>query len=137
MNGADSSLKSFMGRDERTVEAIIAADEKTCLKLETTPEILAERMEYFTKVSYPCFTGAVVVDGIFEVETQVFRGKLPCPFGHTGLFRKTLTTLTNRLSGVSVQWTALNIHLLREHHFFEGKGCAYRLEPEALEKALY
>jgi hypothetical protein len=81
--------------------------------------------------------GAMLIDDIYEVETEVTRGKLPCPFSHPGIFRKAVTTLYNKKNKLTVRWTTLNIHLIRTHHFFEGKGSSFRLEPDILIKAIF
>ena len=131
------TLSGLLGNDTRTVEEIITADEKAISQSGKTPEELADRLEYFTQASKQNFMGKLLIDGIYEVETEVYRGKLSCPFNHAGLFRKTLTHLKNKRTGICIRWTTLNIHLLREHHFCEGKGSAFRLEPDLLIKTLY
>ena len=131
------TLSGFLGTDARHYHEIIEADEKTLEALGKTAFELADRLEYFTKASFESFMGPITIDGIYEVETEITRGKLPCPFGHSGIFRKTVTTLTNTTNQITVRWTALNIHLIREHHFFEGTGSTFRLEPDILIKAIY
>jgi hypothetical protein len=131
------TLSGFLGSDERHYHEIIEEDEKVLAASNITPEEIAERLAYFTKLSFDSFQGPVLIDDIFEVETEVTRGKLPCPFSHPGIYRKTVTTLTNLKTGVTITWSGLNIHLIGIHHFFEGKGSAFRLEPEILVKNLF
>jgi len=131
------TLNGFLGKDKRPLNEIIAQDENELYALGYTAEQLADRMQQFTDASFNSFEGMVVIDGIYEVETEVTRGKLPCPFMHNGMYRKTMTTLRNNKNNVSVKWTSLNIHLIREHHFFEGKDSGFRLEPAVLVQALF
>lgn len=131
------TLNGFIGKDKRSLSDIVAADENELQKLNRTADELADRMQYFTDASFSTFDGKITIDEIYVVETEVTRGKLPCPYAHGGQFRKSVTKLTNTKSNTSVTWTSLNIHLIKDHHFFEGKGSLYRLEPEALVKALF
>ncbi len=131
------TLNGFLGTDTRHYHTIVAEDEKTLASLDKTPEELAERLEYFTKSSFDSFMGPILIDDIYEVETEVTRGKLPCPFSHAGIYRKTVTTLVNKTNNLSVRWTSLNIHLIKEHHFFEGLGSTFRLDPDFLIKAIF
>lgn len=131
------TLSGFLGTDDRHFHEIVADDEKVLAALGKSAEEIAERLDYFTQQSFDSFQGPVVVDKIYEVETEVTRGKLPCPFSHPGIYRKTVTTLTNLKTGVSLRWSGLNIHLIGKHHFFEGKGSAFRLEPEVLVHNLF
>lgn len=131
------TLSGFIGKDKRSLPEIVAADETELLSLQRTAEELADRMQYFTEASFNAYDGKILVEEIYEVETEVTRGKLPCPYAHGGSYRKSITRLTNTKSKVSVVWTTLNIHLIKDHHFFEGKGSSFRLEPANLVKALY
>ncbi|MBM4398983.1 MAG: hypothetical protein FJ041_01450 [Candidatus Cloacimonetes bacterium] len=131
------TLSGFLGNDDRHYHAIIEEDEKTLSALGKTADEIANRLEYFTDASFNSFMEPVVIDEIYEVETEVTRGKLPCPFNHPGIYRKTVSTLTNLKTGVTLRWSFLNIHLIREHHFFEGKGSTFRLEPDILVKNIF
>ncbi|NLW11596.1 MAG: hypothetical protein GX028_06225, partial [Clostridiaceae bacterium] len=39
-------------------------------------------------------------------------------------------------TGVMMRWTDLNVHMIREHGFFEGHGSKYRLDPLELARFL-
>ena len=131
------TLSGFLGSDERHYHEIIEEDEKTLATYGKTAEEIADRLDYFTKKSFDSFMGPVIIDDMYEVETEVYRGKLPCPFSHPGIYRKTVTTLTNTKTGVTIRWSGLNLHLVRQHHFFEGKGSVFRLEPDLLIKTIF
>jgi hypothetical protein len=131
------TLNGFLGNDDRHFHEIISEDEHILDRLGKTAEEITERLEYFTKASFESFSGPVTIDGIYEVETEVTRGKLPCPFSHPGIYRKTITTLTNTKTGITIRWSGLNIHLIKAHHFFEGKGSNFRLEPDILVHNLF
>jgi len=131
------TLSGFVGKDKRSISEIVSADETELDNLGRTPEEVANRMQAFTDATFDVFDARVVLENKYEVETEVTRGKLGCPFSHGGMFRKLVTTLTNRKNGITVRWTAMNIHLIKEHHFFEGKGSTFRVEPADLVKALF
>lgn len=131
------SLSGFLGDDERHLHEIIAQDERTLSELGITAVELADRMQYFTDKSFDAFAGEVLVDEHYRVETDVVRGKLPCPFSHPGVYRKAITKLKNQKNGMEIRWTSLSIHTIKAHSFFEGKGSPFRLEPEDLYKALF
>ncbi len=131
------TLHGFIGNDKRSLSTIIAADEQELEKLGYTAEDIADRMQYFTDASFSTFDGSIIIDNCYKLETDVVRGKLPCPYAHGGLYRKAITKLTNLENNESVSWTSLNIHLIKDHHFFEGKGSLFRLEPTVLVKALF
>ncbi len=131
------TLSGFLGDDPRHFHEIIAEDEQTLAQLGKTPEEIAQRMQYFTDLSFDSFEEEISVDDIYRVETDVVRGKLPCPFSHPGGYRKAVTVLTNTNLGITIRWSSLNLHMIQAHHFFEGKGSPFRLEPELLVKVLF
>ena len=131
------TLNGFLGDDTRHYNEIIEDDERTLAQLDKTPEEIAERMQYFTDKSWDSFDEEIILEEIYTVETDVTRGRLSCPFSHPGAYRKATTVLTNTKLGVTVCWSTLNIHMIQAHHFFEGKGATFRLEPELLVKVLF
>lgn len=131
------TLNGFLGDDERHLHEIIMQDSLLLEKLGITAEEVANRMQYFTDQSFDVFPETVLVDGHFLVETDVVRGKLPCPFSHPGVYRKALTYLENQNNGLKVRWTSLSIHMIQKHGFFEGLGSAFRLDPAVLYRALF
>lgn len=131
------TLNGFLGSDNRNLNEIIAEDQAALDRLGYSAGQIAERMEYFTKLSWESYLEGELIDGIYLVQTDVYRGKLPCPFGHSGIYRKATTRLTNTTKQIEVCWSSLNIHLIGEHGFFEGRGSTFRLDPETLVKALF
>jgi len=131
------TYSGFLGKDNRDFRQIIADDEMSLEKLGVTAEEIADRLEYFQQRSFSAFQGSAIVDDIYEVDTEVVRGYLPCPFAHQGVYRKSYTTIKNTKSGKSFTFSALNIHLIRDHHFFEGRGSHFRLEPHELIAELF
>ncbi len=131
------TLSGFLGDDTRHYHEIIETDEQTLENLGKTPEEIADRMQYFTDASWNSYDTPLEIENKFVVETEVVRGKLPCPFSHPGVYRKAVTRLTNTELGLTISWSSLNLHMIKEHHFFEGSGSVFRIEPELLVKVLF
>jgi len=130
-------LDGFLGNDTRYLNDIIATDKETLDKLEITQEDIAERMDHFTQKAFESYDEAIIIDDKFEIEYRSVRGRVICPFPEPGSYPKGFIKLTNLENSITVNWTPLNIHLIKKHGFFEGKGSPSRLEPEILAKALF
>lgn len=96
---------------------------------ETTPNFSLENLPQVDK-GY--------VFGKFHVFVTEWRGFQNCPWGcqsDTGLGSIEFLIL-NRESGLYFTGSGLAVHLIRDHHFFEGKGVPYRIDPERAAKVL-
>lgn len=131
------TLNGFLGVDRRNLNDIIHDDALVLDRLGRTAEEIAKRLDHFSKASWESLGEELLLENKYLVSTDVVRGKLPCPFGHPGVFRKAVTTLTNTENGLSTRWTSLSIHLIEVHGFFEGKGSPFRLDPETLVQAIF
>jgi len=60
---------------------------------------------------------------------------LPCPWSD-GLYHKNSIRIQEEDGSLVLIYSDLSIHLLRTHHFLQGKGSAFRLEPSTLAKLL-
>ncbi len=126
----------FLGEDRRRLIEILTDDLGTVHALGLTHEAVADRLERITDAARKGLGDPILLEGRFRTEVQEARGKLPCPWGHPGLYRKSLVSLFRVDTGESLQWTDLSIHLVRAHGFYQGKGSAYRLEPADLKRIL-
>jgi hypothetical protein len=131
------SLEGFLGTDHRHLNEIIEIDRRTLQGYDLNPEDIADRLEYFTEIAFEKYIGPTIIDGKFEVQYDTVRGKMVCPFGHLGAYRKGLITLKNLENDIIINWTPLNIHMIRAHCFFEGIGSVHRLDPVVLIKAIF
>ena len=131
------TVNGFLGNDSRPFSEIIEDDKKSLEKIGISQEKLAEKMRYFTELAFANYEEPLPIDDYFEVSYKTVRGKILCPFIHPGAFPKGIITLKNLRNNLLVFWSPLNIHLIDEHCFFEGKGSLNRLEPEILFKALF
>ncbi|MBA7467640.1 MAG: hypothetical protein GH155_05180 [Spirochaeta sp.] len=130
------TLHGFLGRDERDLITIIDADNAAVMRLGLTHEQIAARMEELSREGLKGLGEFIGSESGFEVKVDSVRGKLPCPFGHPGIFAKVNTTVRNLKLGREITYTMLNSHLIGEHGFYEGKGSPFRLEPRDLIEIL-
>ncbi|HUV06842.1 MAG TPA: hypothetical protein VMX75_03870 [Spirochaetia bacterium] len=125
----------FLGNDMRPLVDIIEADEERLASLALTFEGIAERLEFLSEEGRKGLGDAITVEGKWLVQVNEARGFLPCPF-EDGIFRKITTVVTYIRGNQRIMYSDLSLHLLKAHHFLEGKGSSFRLEPEELAKIL-
>ncbi len=127
----------FLGSDPRPLEEILDADAAELARLGHTQYELADRMRHISSRAEQGLGSWVAVDEIIEAAVTDTRGLMPCPWPHPGTYSKTVVSARNLRTGKMIQWSELNIHLVEEHGFFEGRGSAFRLEPAELADILF
>ena len=130
------TLNGFLGNDERNLVEILEDDAAEVSRLKTTNAAIAERMQYFRDKGEEGLGEFLTIDEHFDVRVETVRGGIPSPFGGPGLYSKTNTTVRNTKLDREITYTDINIHLVRDHGFFEGKGSPFRLEPKDLVEIL-
>jgi hypothetical protein len=129
------SKNGFLGEDPRHVSDIVQADEITLKSMGITREPIAARLQYLINEGKKGLEAPVEIEN-FMVTVQWTRGLIACPFGEPGLHPKIIATVHNKSLNQSIQYSQLNVHLIREHGFFEGEGSQFRMEPAALVQFL-
>ncbi len=127
----------FLGTDGRPLEEIVDADMVSLAHLGYTAAEVADRMQELTALAIPELGNPVAVGGNLTVASQDYMGRIICPWPHPMSLAKRLTTARRVDTGQSIRWTDLNIHMIAEHSFFEGKGSAFRVEPARLIKVIF
>ncbi len=127
----------FMGSDTRSVLNVIDADAAELTKLGFTAKAIAKRMQEITDIAKDGLGNWVGIDENHQAMTEEARGTLVCPWPHPGKFIKRVTTVQLIESGESIHWANLNIHLIFEHGFFEGKGSIFRIELQKLIRVIF
>lgn len=122
----------FMGDDKRTVNEVIESDLRVLEKLGSNTEVLTQRMQQITNQAIKGLGTWVKISERLTARVDEAKGSIVCPWPHTGKFAKRVTILKNEISGVSISWSDLSIHMIKEHGFFEGKGSMLRVDPEIL-----
>jgi hypothetical protein len=130
------SREGFLGADERKLADILAQDEAIVNRLGLTHAQVAAAMKRFRDAGRAGLGMEMTVGPHFEVRVDSVRGKMPCPFLHQGIYQKNNTTVRNLLTGQEVTYTDLNIHMIEEHGFYEGRDALFRLDPERLAAVL-
>lgn len=131
------SARGFMGDDPRSLTEILDADAAEVERLGYTMSEIAARMQQLTDLAKPALGDCVLVGEHLEICADDNRGLIPCPWPHGVRCQKTVTTVTRTDTSKSVQWSDLNIHLIAEHGFFQGRGSPFRLEPGKLVEIIF
>ncbi len=126
----------FMGRDARRAEEVIQADAEILARRGLTPAMVARRMRELTAAGRAGLGDPVETGGL-RVSVEEYKGVLVCPWGHPGRYAKRVTTAERPATGAALTWTDLNVHLIEAHGFFEGRGSAFRIEPETAAEFLF
>jgi hypothetical protein len=126
-----------MGDDSRTIIEVIDADASQVSRLGYTMEKIASRMQEITDTAKTGLGNWVKVDDKLQAVAQEAKGSLICPWPHPGRYVKRVTIVDRCNSGETIRWSDLNIHLIAKHGFFEGRGAAFRIEPEKLINVIF
>lgn len=128
--------EGFLGDDTRHIHDIIEEDMHVLDRLKVSKEQIADRLQYFIEEGKKGLETPVDL-GDFTTQVIWRRGMLPSPFGDPKrLYHKIVATVFNKKLNKEITYTQLNVHLIRDHGFFEGKGSVFRLEPEDVVKIL-
>ncbi len=128
--------EGFLGNDPRHIHDIIEADVHTLAHLGVSLSQVAERLQYFIEEGKKGLETLVDL-GDYTTHVRWSRGMLPSPFGGPKrLYHKIVATIVNKKLNKEIRYTQLNVHMIRDHGFFEGKGSVFRLEPEDLVEIL-
>jgi hypothetical protein len=138
------SVGGFLGEGECLYE-VLRIDDETVRRLKLAHEQIADRIEYFIKAStspltYPTEAGKVI-DGKYFVRFKMWRGGQECPwkdaihmlfmeYGYMDFFVENMETKEE------LSFPGGIVHLIRKHHFYEGKNSPYRVDPEKAIRVL-
>jgi len=126
----------MLGKDRRPLPEIIEGDAATVAALGLTHKALGTRMEEMTETGRRGFGEAIGFEDAYTVQVHEVAGRMRCPFGDAGRFRKAVTTARRTDTGETFRWSDLGIHLVKEHGFFQGKKSNWRLDPVDLARFL-
>ncbi len=131
------SATGFMGADTRNLAEIIDADMAEVARLGYTPHQIAERMQQITDKAKSALGNWIKIDDTHSAMITEVKGRIPCPWPHAGNFAKRVTTLKDMQTGRQIHFSDLNIHLVAEHNFFEGRGSPFRIDPKEIVEMLF
>ena len=125
----------FLGSDVRPLADIIAADEAAMRHLGLDWTELADRMRLLLGAGLTGLGEPVAVGDHWRVVASDTRGRLASPW-EDGLFGKETVTVS-LADGQSLVFNELCVFLAERHHFLQGRGSPFRLEPEDLARVLF
>lgn len=131
------SASGFMGNDRRNLWEIIDEDASEIAKAGRTVVEIAERMRQITDTAKQGLGDWVDFTRTLRASVDDNRGMIPCPWPHRVRCLKRITTVEHIPTETKIRWSELNIHLIEEHGFFEGRGAAFRIEPRILVDILF
>lgn len=139
------SQGGFLGPSESLI-AVLEQDEATLARLGVTPEQVAARLAALLEQGDQRREHWVRVPPHFSVRVEVWKGFQICPWadpdagqcraGGGVRFASADWRLRNTRTSQEVSGPGLLVHLVRAHHFFEGPGSPYRVDPETLCRLL-
>ena len=123
--------EGFLGEDTRQLEQIVADDAAMLAGVDLSAQDVGDAMRALTRLGLEG-QGAEVESRDFRILVEEYMGFMPCPLRDGRRAAKRNTRATLKVSGETMAWTDMGIHLIQAHGFFQGKGSPYRLEPLAL-----
>ena len=129
------TARGFLGRDERSLADIVQADEESIRRRGLEFGAAADRLEAWKADGARGLGEPVTVEGRYLARTGDARGVLPCPW-EDGVYHKNSVEVTDTRSGDKIIYSDLSVHLLRVHHFCQGLGSPFRLEPDTLARMM-
>jgi len=127
----------FLGNDKRNLWEIIDEDASELAKAGKTPEQVAKRMRQLTDIGKKGLGDWVDAGHGLHVSVDDNRGMVPCPWPHHVRCLKRITMVKHVPTGSEMRWSDLNVHLVEQHAFFEGKGSRFRIEPRLLISVIF
>jgi len=137
--GAITAL-GFLGNDHRNISDIIEADEELMAQLGISFEILVSRLKELMTEGKKGLGEPVTVSNTWLVRVDETRGTLPSPFPEDGIWHKVNAEVNLLIhgenSGKILLYNDLCIHLIEKHHFFQGIGSPFRMNPIQAKEVL-
>jgi len=128
--------EGFLGTDARRLLDILTQDQAEVNRLGLEHQQIADKLKHLLEKGREGLGTDVLVEDKFLVWADDVRGKLPCPWGHKGLYPKTNVRVKNLENNEKIVFTGLQIHMIEAHGFYEGRGSSFRLDPEKLKRVL-
>jgi hypothetical protein len=129
------TAQGFLGKDDRPLADIVQADEEAFRRAGLEFDAVADRLEAWKEAGSRGLGEPITVNDRYLVQNGDARGVLPCPW-KDGVFHKNSVDVRDTKTGKAIVYSDLSIHLLRAHHFCQGQGSPFRLEPETLAEMM-
>lgn len=130
------SAQGFLGHDSRPVDEIISADQRKLDRLGISIKTLVDSLKAVYQQAQQAHGAEIQIKpGVF-VAFYESRGRVPSPFKTDGVFEKGEAAVREKETGQQMIITQLGIALIERHHFFQGLGSRYRMDPEVAVRLL-
>jgi hypothetical protein len=129
------SAGGFLGKNECLYD-VLRVDDEIVRRLGVTHEKIAERIAYFVNsIGYPSRNGKIL-DKKYLAGGTAWRGTQSCPWGDSMPNSSVDLYVRNQSKGEQIDFPGGIVHLILKHHFYEGKGSPYRVDPEKAVRIL-
>lgn len=135
------TVEGFLGYDPRNLAEIIQHDEEEFARLNLDWEVVAAKMRELLKKGSDGLGEPISVERTFLVRVDETRGTLPSPWTGEGIFHK-VNCEVRRLNkegkpeGKILLYNELSLHMFEKHHFLQGRGSHFRMEPADIKTVL-
>jgi hypothetical protein len=126
----------FLGTDHRSLPEILDDDSNQVDRLGLTHERIAAELDRVLRRAMEHYGTPVQVRQGLEAVYIEAMGRIPCPFGDGTMCSKGQVDITEASTGRKLSVTALSIHMIAAHGFYQGRGSAYRVEPSVAAEML-
>lgn len=123
---------NFLRGDERSLVRILEEDLGTVTRLGLDLEAFTARMVFLYQEGRNGLGAKVCPNDRFEVTVREDRGILPCPWDDHFAAPKAIIECKNLRNNKRLTFSALGLHLIQVHGFFQGRGSPFRIEPQDL-----
>ena len=135
------TLEGFLGYDNRNLAEIIQHDEEEFARLGLEWDDVGTRLHDLLKRGSEGLGEPITIDKTWLVRTDETRGTLPSPWDGEGIFHK-VNCEVRRLNkegkpeGKILLYNELALHMFDKHHFLQGRGSHFRMEPSDIKTVL-
>lgn len=135
------TVEGFLGYDPRNLAEIIQHDEEEFARLNLDWEVVTAKMRELLKKGLDGLGEPISVERTFLVRVDETRGTLPSPWTGEGIFHK-VNCEVRRLNkegkpeGKILLYNELSLHMFEKHHFLQGRGSHFRMEPADIKTVL-
>jgi hypothetical protein len=122
----------FLGTDPRCLSEILTADDAVVRRMGATHARVAASLARVLDAAVGGLGTPVALDeeGGLTATYDGVRGNIPCPWGDGRMLPKGEVLVEDDSGRPLLRFTALSVHLVAAHGFYEGLGSRYRVDPE-------
>jgi hypothetical protein len=141
MQAGAITVEGFLGYDKRNLAEIIQHDEEEMRSLNLDWDAVAAKLRELLKKGSDGLGEPITVDKTWLVRVDETRGTLPSPWVGDGIFHKVNVEVRRvnkdgKPEGKLLLFNDLSLHLFEKHHFLQGRGSHFRMEPADIKTVL-